>query len=326
MKIGYRTIKTAIGTPIAISIAQLLGLTNVVSAGILTILCIQPSRMKSVEGAWQRFSACLLAIIFAIAFFELFGYNAFAVGLLILLFIPTTVFLNIEQGIMTSCVIMLNLFAKGNIEFLFIKEQVLLIIIGIGTGLLINLYMPDLDKHLKRHQKDLERQFQTILQEIAAYIRDENLDWDGKEITSAEKTLDKALHLVELDRDNHPLRDTHSYYNYFNMRKKQFELLEQMLPLVVQLPKKDTVSELIATYFDKLAEAVHPGNTAILFLDELKQLHDQIKEKKLPETQEEFETRSNLFQLLQEIEDYLILKNRFKKSDVIKEKARLKQR
>lgn len=64
MKIGYRTIKTAIATPIAITIAQLVGVTNIASAGILTILCIQPSRKKSVESAWHRFLACILAILF----------------------------------------------------------------------------------------------------------------------------------------------------------------------------------------------------------------------------------------------------------------------
>lgn len=325
MKIGYRTIKTAIGTPIAVTIAQVLGITNVVSAGILTILCIQPSRKKSIAGAWRRLCACLLAIIFSIVFFEILGYYAFSVALLLLFFIPTTVVLKIEEGFLTSTVITLNLFARGHIEATFLKEQILLIIIGIGVGLLVNLYMPSLDDKIQRLQIELEGYFQTILKEIAAYIRDENLNWDGKELTLAKKTLDKALHLVEVDRDNQLFSDKHSYYNYFNMRKKQFELLELMLPLVVQLPKKDSVSELIANFFDKLANAVHPGNTAILFLDELKVLHKQIKKKKLPTTQEEFETRSNLYQLLHEIEQYLTLKSRFKKSGVSQKRSRLKQ-
>lgn len=326
VRIGYRTIKTAIGTPIAISIAQWLGTTNVISAGILAMLSIQPSRKKSVIGAWKRFCACLLAILISALLFELLGYHVITIAVLLLLFIPVTVFLKMTEGIMTGTVITLNLFAQGNVEFTFIKEQFLLIIIGIGTGLLINLYMPSLDKELIKLQKELEKHYQTVLQEIAAYIRDESLDWDGKEIQKIEKVLNRAIYLVELDRDNHPFRDQHSYYNYFHMRKKQFELLEQMIPLVVQLPKTDTVSELIASFFDKLAQSVHPGNTAIIFLDELKRLHKQIKEQKLPTTYKEFETRSNLFQLLNEIEAYLLIKNRFKKSDVKKSKLKLKQR
>src|SRR5699024_9704313 len=142
VKIGYRTIKTAIATPIAISIAQLIGINNVVSAGILTILCIQPSRKQSVESALHRFFACLLAILFSIVFFELFTYHPIVLGILLVVFIPLTVLLKIQKGILTSTVITLNIYAMGSFSFHFVYEQILLIVIGIGIGLLVNLYMP----------------------------------------------------------------------------------------------------------------------------------------------------------------------------------------
>lgn len=318
MKIGYRTIKTAIATPISISIAQLFSISNVVSAGILTILCIQPSRKKSVESAWHRFLACILAIIFSVVFFELFSYSPIVLGILLAVFIPTTVLLKIEKGIMTSTVITLNLYAFGTIKLDFLYEQLLLIIIGIGTGLLVNLYMPSLDKQLKEKQKQLEDKFQVILYEIALYIREKNMDWDGKEITEVEEILNETEELVERDRENHLLRDEHSFRNYFIMRKKQFDLLQQMLPLVTRLPQRDDVSERIAAFFEKLSEAVHPGNTAVLFLDELRDIRTEFKKEDLPATQEEFETRASLFQLLYDIEEYLMLKSKFKKTDAIK--------
>lgn len=316
MKIGYRTIKTAIATPIAIAIAQFFGVTNVATAGILTILCIQPSRKKSVETASHRFLACILAIVFSAVFFELFGYSAVVLALLLAVFIPTTIWLKIEKGIMTSTVITLNIYTFGTVKWDFVFNQFYLIIIGIGVGLLVNLYMPSLDKQLKAIQAEIEDKFQVILQEIARFIRDENMEWDGKEITELEALFEEADDLVERDRENHMLRDEHSYHNYFQMRKKQFDLLQQMLPLVTRLPKKDGIAEDIAVFFAKLSEAVHPGNTAILFLDELKTLRKKFKQATLPETMEEFETRSSLFQLLYEIEAYLTLKSKFKKSDV----------
>lgn len=318
MKIGYRTIKTAIATPIAVSVAQLFSVTNIASAGILTILCIQPSRKKSVESAWHRFLACILAIIFSVVFFEVFSYSPIVLGILLVVFIPTAVFLKIEKGIMTSTVITLNLYGFGMIKLDFIYEQLLLIVIGIGTGLLVNLYMPSLDKPLKAKQKQLEDNFQIILHEIALYIREKHMDWDGKEITKVAEILNEAEELVERDRENHLLRDEHSFANYFIMRKKQFDLLQQMLPLVTRLPKRDDVSERIAAFFEKLSEAVHPGNTAILFLDELRDIRKQFKNENLPTTQDEFETRASLFQLLHDIEEYLKLKSKFKTSDIKK--------
>ncbi len=318
MKIGYRTIKTAIGTPLAVTIAQLIGVTNIMSAGILTILCIQPSRKKSVESAWHRFVACFIAIGFSIVFFGLLGYTPLSLALLLTLFIPTTVFFKIEKGIMTSTVITLNLYALGSIQFSFIKEQIFLILIGIGTGLLMNLYMPSLDRKIKEKQIKLEKNYQIILTEIARYIREGNLDWDGKEFAEAEKILDDAMQLVELDKENHLFRDKHSNYTYFTMRQNQFTILENMLPLATRLPKKDDVSTLVADFFLKLADSIHPDNTAFLFLTELNELREIFKGKELPQTQEEFETRASLFQLINELESYLKLKQRFKKPNVRK--------
>src|SRR5690625_3844136 len=139
-------------------------------------------------------------------------------------------------------------------------DKFLLKHLRIFTGLLVNLYMPSLDKNLKAIRKELEKDFQAILKEIALYIKEDNMDWDGKEITNVTKTIENAEELVERDRENHLLRDHHSFEKYFTMRKEQFELLQQMLPLVTRLPKKDELSDKIAAFFNDLSNAVHPGN------------------------------------------------------------------
>lgn len=324
MKIGYRTIKTAIGTPIAISIAELFGVAHPVSAGILTILCIQPSRKLSILSAWDRFFACVLAIVFSYVFFTVFGYNPISVALLLTIFIPLTVYFNITQGIVTSTVIILNIYAEKSISYLFLMDQVILILVGIGVGLLLNLYMPSLDKKLRVQQIKLEDNFKVILHEISLYIRDNNKVWDQKEIGNCERILAQAIRLVEFDKENHMFRTEHPYFDYFQMRSRQFELFQTMLPLVSKLPDQTDISERIADFFDKLSEKVHPGNTAQLFIEELEQIRDTFDHEALPETQEEFETRANLFRLLHEIEDYLILKSKFKKSDLKQRKKKRK--
>lgn len=316
MKIGYRTIKTAVGAPIAISIAQFLGLTNFVSAGILTILCIQPSRKKSALSAWHRFAACVLATLFSFVFFETFGYNPLVVGLMLLFFIPATVLIKVTPGIATSSVIILNLYSTEYMSYTFLLDQFLVISVGVGVGLLLNLYMPSLDKQLKEKQNRLEENFQTILHEIALYIKNKNQDWNGKELTSSEEILREAQELVDLDKENHLLRERHPYHDYFTMREEQLEHLRQMLPLVSRLPDKNGISVEIADFFIGLSEVVHPGNTAIVYLDELQDLRKQFNREELPTTQKEFETKANLFRLLHEIEDYLIIKQKFKDSDV----------
>ncbi|WP_042145837.1 aromatic acid exporter family protein [Paucisalibacillus sp. EB02] len=316
MKIGYRTIKTAIGTPIAIVIAQTLGLANFTSAGILTILTIKPSRKQSVLSAWHRLLACVIASIFSFVFFEFLGYHPIVLAIMFILFIPVTVLLKVTPGIATSSVITLSFYGAGDIPIHFLFEQFLIIIIGIGTGLLVNLYMPGNDRKLRLYQKKLEDNFQIILKEIALYIRDKNTVWDGKELRESEEMLQETIVMAEIDRENHLLRSKHAYFDYFIMRNEQLDLLRKMLPLVTKLPNRDEISVKIATFFEELAEFVHPENTAIVFLEKLKELKDEFNQEDLPTTYEEFETRANLFRLLHEIENYLIIKKHYKKSDV----------
>src|SRR5699024_1239930 len=103
--------------------------------------------------------------------------------------------------------------------------------------------------------------------------------------------------LVERDKENHLLRDKHSYFNYFEMRKEQYLLLQQMLPLVTRLPKKEDIAEDVAQFFEELATAVHPGHTAEVFLEELRALRKKCKHEDLPETYEALVTCFRLFQL-----------------------------
>ncbi len=241
-------------------------------------------------------------------------------------FIPTTVYLNITQGIATSSVIILNLYSASYMSVSFLVDQFLLIIIGVGIGLLLNLYMPSLDKKLTEKQMLLEENFQVVLFEIAQYIRNKNIDWDGKEITKIQELLEEAHDLVERDQENHLLRNRHPFRDYFNMRERQFELLQRMLPLVTKLPKQYSISEKIANFFEGLSNAVHPGNTAILYLEELEELRKTFDDEDLPTSREEFETRANLFRLLHEIEQYLLLKKKFKTSDVSSKRSKIKKR
>lgn len=310
VKIGYRTIKTAIGVPVAILIAQFIGLSNFISPAILTILSIKPSRKKSFISAWDRFACCMIGILLSFLFFEFISYHPFVIGLLLIVFIPITVYFKITQGIVTSSVIILNLFSKGYIDMPLIGEQILVILIGIGTALILNLYMPSLEHKLLEYQKELEKKIQKILFEIARYIRDESSLWDGKELLEASDILEEATILVATDKENHLLRNEHSYDEYFSARRKQLDLLRRMIPLVSRIDHVDLISDEIANFFEDLSAAVSPQNTATVFLEQLNDLREVFRTGELPATRKEFEIRANLFRLLHEIEEYLTIKSR----------------
>lgn len=307
-KVGYRTFKTAVATPLSMAIAQSLGVSNVATAGILAMLCIQPSRRQSFETSAVRFSACLLAIVFSAAFFEVFGYSAVVLSILLMVFIPTTIFFKIEKGIFTGTVITLNIYLFENFNLDFISNQLYLIIIGIGTGFLINLYMPSLDKKLDELKEAVEQRFLLMFQQFSKMIKGEESTWLREEIAELKNLFEKATELVTRDKENRMYGNKRTYSEYFQMRKYQFEILQEILALLDKLPSKPEVNIEIALFMEELGEAVHTEDTAVFYLEGLQELKESFKQIDLPKSYQDFKTKAVVFQLLQEMERYLSVK------------------
>ncbi|MEE3953226.1 aromatic acid exporter family protein [Peribacillus frigoritolerans] len=311
-KIGYRTIKTALGATLAIIIAQMLNLEYFSAAGIIAILCIQVTKKKSVYASWHRFLACLIAMAYASLLFQFIAFHPLVIGLILLIFIPTTVALKINEGIVTSSVIIMHLYGSGNITFSLLINETILIAVGVGVALVMNLYMPSVDDKLLAYQESIETNFSAILMGIVRYLRDNDHTWDGKEITETANLLNQAKSLAFRDVENHFLREEDLYYHYFKMREKQFEIIERILPLVTNIPLVVKQSGIVADFIEDLAKNVHPQNTAILYLKKLEGMEIHFRGMALPQTREEFESRAALLQLMKEMERYLLLKHSFK--------------
>ncbi len=315
-KIGYRTMKTAVGTALSIWIAQLLQFENYVSAGILTILCIQVTKKRSLVSSWARFSACILAMVFAFVFFEIGIYSPISIGLMLLFFIPATVALNIQEGVVTSSVILLHIYTNGDMNLPFILNELGIIIVGIGIALIMNLYMPSMEGELRKYQQEIEENFKHIFEEISHYMRTGDSAWTGKEITRTAELIDKAKTLALRDVENRVLREGNGFFRYFEMRQKQFEIIERILPITTSVRDEVEQGLMIADFIDEISYSIHPGNTAIYFLKKLDAMRKTFREMPLPKTREEFEIRAALFTFVNEMEEYLTIKRQFKRSDI----------
>ncbi len=313
-RIGYRTLKTAVGAALAILIAQGLGLENFASAGIITILCIKNTKKKSLRASWDRILACLIAIAYAIVFFELIGYHAAVIGLLLVFFIPTVVLIKATDGVASSSVIILHFFAAGKITYGFILNEILIVLIGIGIALLANLYMPSLDRKLEDYQRKIEDNFKIIFMEIVHYLRYGDHNWDGKEIPETIQWVAEAKSLSFQEMENQYLHneEEHLYYSYFKIREKQFEIIERVLPIITSISKTVEQGRMIADFIEELSEHIHGGNTADIYLEKLNKMHMAFEKMELPKTREEFEVRAALFHFINEMKQYLLIKQSFK--------------
>ncbi|ALS78823.1 MULTISPECIES: aromatic acid exporter family protein [Planococcus] len=310
--IGYRTLKTALGVAVAISLAQLLQLDYYVSAGILTILCIQPTKRKSIRAAFSRFIASLIGILYAFIFFEGISYHPVMIGVLIVLFIPLLVTLRFQDGFVSSAVILLHIYDAKNLDMDLLTNELILMLVGFGTALVVNMYMPSIEKKLKSYRYEIENLYASIFREIVIYLRERESVWSGKELMDARKLLEKAKALAYQDVENHIRRHENKYYHYFEMREQQLEIIERILPKITALPVIVDQTDLVADFLQDLSEHVHSGNTAYRYISKLNKVKENFAALPLPDSHEKFLAMAELYQVIHEMETYLEIKQSYK--------------
>jgi uncharacterized membrane protein YgaE (UPF0421/DUF939 family) len=313
--IGIRVIKTAIAVVIAIYLAQFLHLTAPFSAGLFAVLGVDVSKKRGIKTSVIRIAASLVGLLSAALIFYLSGFHIWAIAIFILVVFSLLAQLKLQDGIVTSTVVMLHLFALQLISFHNIINEVYLLLVGLGISTIINLiYMPDANPKLDQVKNRLEELFSRIFIEISYHLIDnENHIWDGQEILSANDTIEEGNSLAERSVENKLLQGNGYWVRYFEMRRQQLESTQRMLALIAQVYRSVPHALQIAQLFEKLSDEVrseyYQGNVE----KQLLHLEEEFKRYALPLTREEFEVRSALLQLCVELKNYLSIAKRSKK-------------
>ncbi|MCG2036104.1 aromatic acid exporter family protein [Staphylococcus epidermidis] len=309
-KIGFRTVKTAVGMTLGVIICKLLGLDNYASSAILVVLCIKHTKMHSVQAILSRLVSCLLILFLGSAIFSLLGQHAFVLGLIVLWFIPLTVVLNVQEGVITSCVILLHVFNAKAINGHLILNEIMLLIVGLGIAFLMNLMMPSLDKKLNHFKQDIENQITEIFNIFSQACSMHN-DHLNIKFDSLLLNIKKAKSLAFRDVKNHFVRNENSFYHYFDMREEQVELLKRMTSLLERINTDDPIIEKISQLMYEIGSNVNSNDYTALRLHSLYEIRLSLDDLPLPTTHKTLNSRAHIIQILNELEEYLNIKSQF---------------
>ncbi|WP_271000375.1 aromatic acid exporter family protein [Listeria seeligeri] len=312
MRIGMRTVKTAIAATLAIILAEWLHLEYAVSAGIIAILSVQNTKKGSLQLAIQRIYSTVLALTIAAVFFLLIGYNAVSFGLYLLIFIPVAVRLRISDGIVVSSVLVSHILLEQSLTLFWFKNELLLMAVGAGIAILLNLYMPKREDELKRSQQKMEEIMRQILMEMAQGLRNQSAYHDEFGLLNQLKgTLDYAQENAARNLDNQFFASSHYYSQYVDMRFVQYRILTQMKRHLVAFYHSSEQSLALAEITEKTAKTLDEHNTAEDLVAEITTMVHDFRSSKLPATRQEFENRAILFQFMNDLRYLLEMKRDF---------------
>ncbi|MCM3278926.1 aromatic acid exporter family protein [Exiguobacterium sp. MER 193] len=313
MKIGTRTLKTAVAAGIAMLISETIHLDYFVFAAIIAILSIQETRKKSIRASYERVMASLLAIGMGAAMFTLLGYSPVTLTLYFVIFIPLVQQLKLQDGLITSVVILTHLYTEAQFSLELFINELLLIAIGVGVGLVVNMYMPTLDREIERIKENIDRSLAVLYYDVAACVETGVYNNHSMMLIKTRDYLKEGKDLA-LRRMGNSIgkRNEDMDYLYFRMRERQYDILKRVADNAREITMVVNEAKPVATFLRRVGDHVNEQADATVFLQELEEMIEHYRKNvPLPTTREEFEVRSSLLNILSDVKSYLILKERY---------------
>lgn len=301
-------LKTGIGSAIAILIANALGLLYSPSAGIITLLTIQNTKKETLVIAVKRVIAFILATILSYFIFKGFGYTALALGTFVTLFVALCFLFDLKDGISMNAVLMTHFLIEKQMKPSLILNEISLLIIGMGIGIMLNLAMPKNIERIRREQVLLEEELKKLLKSMEGLLRKEEHEID---FTGLEHFVERLLQSAYEEADNRLLSDTRYLVSYLEMRKLQIGVLKDITATLQQIVNLPVQAEPLAEYMEHIAASFHEKNNVTGLLTILEQLKEHYRKEPLPNSREEFENRAILYQIMKELEYFLMIKRNF---------------
>ena len=217
-----------------------------------------------------------------------------------------------------STVLMTHFLTEGAVSAGNIINEALLLLVGTGVGVGMNLYMPGRTGVIRQKQHQIESQFRCVL----AHMGD-ILNGDGPcgsrlpelQTETVFSNLKEMLTQGEEDAykemENRLLAETKYYLAYMGLRKNQLLILRRIQTYLEWPDSFPKQARYLARLFMSVSSSFHEYNNARGLLEELEDVKQQMRFQPLPVTREEFEARAVLFQVLLELEQFLVLKRDF---------------
>ena len=167
-------LKTGIGSALAIILAESMGFSYSPSAGIITLLTIQNTKKETISIALRRIEAFLLAVIISFVLFTNIGYTAVAFGGFVFLFVAFCMLFGLKDGIAMNAVLMTHFLIEKRMDLPLILNEIALLFIGMGIGIVLNLIMPRYRERIRREQHILEEEMKVTLRGMANLLKEKD--------------------------------------------------------------------------------------------------------------------------------------------------------
>lgn len=318
---GIKAVKAAAGACAAIALALALGLQYPTAAGIITLLSLQETKRETLITAGRRIPIFLAATAIAFFSFQLLGYTVAALGVYLLAFVTLCHTFSAAADIAMCSVLVTHYWAERSMALGLIGNELLLLVIGAGIGIQLNLFLPVGLHAIRKAQGEIDSAICRVLDQIAEAIQGHTVSHLPK-FSELERLLEQARAQANRAADNALTLDLNYYREYIDMRTNQFLVLQRIQIGLLRLNGAPFQAEQIAVFLRRISSTFGESNNAAALLDDANKIRAEFRASELPRTREEFEDRAALLHIFNELEHFLLLKSTFAQSLTPEQRAR----
>ena len=302
----------SISATIALVIGNALGLQYATVGAVIAILSIQDTRKKALIISYKRIVACSMGILLSVIIYSLLGNKALIFGVFLIFLIPLTSRLKVQEGMVPAVVLSTHFLVANNITIELIFNELLLMIIGIGVAAIANIFMPSLEDKFKDDKEWIEEHYRIIISKMSKSLITHTVDIDEQKlINEVEKRLYESNETAYKIVNNNFFKSSSYYTDYINMRINQFDTIKRMRLHFQRFNIPVEQMKVMSDFTLCVSENIREMNDCKELLRELDILRSEFKKMELPKTREEFESRAQLLQFLNDMEEFLLIKRNF---------------
>lgn len=307
-------LKIAVGSCLAIYIADAMHLESYIAAGSVTLLTLVTTKWETVKLSLYRLITFVITVTLCRLFFLNTNSAWLAYGCFTFVMVIICGWMGWKATISVNALIAMHFLTMRDFSAGFILNEFMLVLIGITMAVVLNLFNNNLDsqEEIIDGMRDVEQRLQMILGEMAAYLSNREMQrnvWD--DIIALETDLEKYISNA-YDYQNNTFYSHPQYYiEYFEMRSRQTNILHNLhyeMKKIRHMPKQAAV---VAEYILYMMDYVVEMNVPTEQMERLDQLFRDMEKEELPVTRAEFESRAILYHVLTELEEFLVVKRRF---------------
>ncbi|NLJ94656.1 MAG: aromatic acid exporter family protein [Clostridiaceae bacterium] len=316
-----RGVKIALAALVSIILADFLGLEYATAAGIVAILTIPETYQRTINSVIDRFKAFALGFLIAIPIFYFLGYSVWTFFFYLIIYAPLAIHFSLEVGLGPVTVLVTHLLSSESIAPSLILNEFLLLTIGHFVALLFNFFMPSQRGKLIETMKKSDAKLEEFLRYLMNYLNATDFSLNNvlrerigskESLSELEEILNEGREIAIQEIENKGLKNNQYYVSFFNMRKSQLRILEQISYLVLTVQISSSQNKNTAGIIEEIIQRIDiKESSEDVYLD-VQELQAYYRTSELPASRPEFENRATNYAIINYLIQFINVRTEFR--------------